>query len=224
MAEELEWRRAEYGISYWSIESDAWETLARSWPSWPARDASPPAHGWEADRHARARSAASASSPLTRRPSAPSATSPCWCCTASRPRRSTTPPCSTACAPGGASCSSTCSGYGLSAKPDRAYPMALQADVAAAFVAALGIERLALLTHDMGDTVGGELLARRAEGTWPVEVTRRVVTNGSIYIDAGAPDQTASRSCSGCPTRCCAGRSRSTPPPSRGACARRSAR
>jgi probable F420-dependent oxidoreductase len=28
MAEELEWRRAEYGISYWSIESEAWETLA----------------------------------------------------------------------------------------------------------------------------------------------------------------------------------------------------
>jgi pimeloyl-ACP methyl ester carboxylesterase len=74
-------------------------------------------------------------------------------------------------------------GYGLSAKPDRAYSMALQADVAAAYVADLGIDRLALLTHDMGDTVGGELLARRAEGTWPVEVTRRVVTNGSIYID-----------------------------------------
>jgi hypothetical protein len=28
MAEELEWRRAEYGISYWSIESGDWETLA----------------------------------------------------------------------------------------------------------------------------------------------------------------------------------------------------
>jgi probable F420-dependent oxidoreductase len=27
MAEELEWRRQEYGISYWSIESDSWETL-----------------------------------------------------------------------------------------------------------------------------------------------------------------------------------------------------
>jgi pimeloyl-ACP methyl ester carboxylesterase len=74
-------------------------------------------------------------------------------------------------------------GYGLSSKPDRAYSIALQADVAAAFVAALGIERLALLTHDMGDTVGGELLARRAEGTWAVEVTQRVLTNGSIYID-----------------------------------------
>jgi pimeloyl-ACP methyl ester carboxylesterase len=74
-------------------------------------------------------------------------------------------------------------GYGLSAKPDQRYTMALQADLAAAFVAELQITRLALLTHDMGDTVGGELLARRAEGSWPVEVTRRVITNGSIYIE-----------------------------------------
>jgi pimeloyl-ACP methyl ester carboxylesterase len=73
-------------------------------------------------------------------------------------------------------------GFGLSAKPDRAYSMALQADLAAAYVAELGVDRLALLTHDMGDTVGGELLARRAEGGWPVEMTQRVVTNGSIYI------------------------------------------
>jgi pimeloyl-ACP methyl ester carboxylesterase len=74
-------------------------------------------------------------------------------------------------------------GFGLSAKPDRAYSMALQADLAAAYVAELSVDRLALLTHDMGDTVGGELLARRAEGGWPVEVTARVVTNGSIYIE-----------------------------------------
>ena len=73
-------------------------------------------------------------------------------------------------------------GYGLSDKPDQAYTIALQADVAAAFVGALGLDRVALLSHDMGDTVGGELLARRAEGSWPVEVTQRVVTNGSIYI------------------------------------------
>jgi pimeloyl-ACP methyl ester carboxylesterase len=73
-------------------------------------------------------------------------------------------------------------GYGFSAKPDRHYTMALQADVAAAFLADLGVDRIALLSHDMGDTVGGELLARRAEGAWPVEVTQRVVTNGSIYI------------------------------------------
>lgn len=74
-------------------------------------------------------------------------------------------------------------GFGLSTKPDRRYTMALQADVVAAVLAARGVGRCALLTHDMGDTVGGELLARSLEGTWPVEVTRRVVTNGSIYID-----------------------------------------
>jgi pimeloyl-ACP methyl ester carboxylesterase len=74
-------------------------------------------------------------------------------------------------------------GYGLSAKPDRSYTIDLQADIAQAFVAELGVSRLALLTHDLGDTVGGELLARQIEGGWPVDVTRRVVTNGSIYIE-----------------------------------------
>ena len=73
-------------------------------------------------------------------------------------------------------------GYGLSEKPDRAYPVALGADVVAAFAADAGVRKLALLTHDLGDTVGGELLARQLEGTWDVEVTRRVLTNGSIYI------------------------------------------
>lgn len=73
-------------------------------------------------------------------------------------------------------------GFGLSAKPDMHYTLAAQADVVAALTAELALSRCALLTHDMGDTVGGELLARQQEGTWPVEVTRRVVTNGSIYI------------------------------------------
>jgi pimeloyl-ACP methyl ester carboxylesterase len=73
-------------------------------------------------------------------------------------------------------------GYGLSAKPDQRYTLAEQADIAMAFTAAVGVDRVALLTHDMGDTVGGELLARQLDGSWPVEVTRRVLTNGSIYI------------------------------------------
>mgnify|MGYP000147355110 CR=1 FL=1 len=74
-------------------------------------------------------------------------------------------------------------GYGASDKPDQRYTMAGGADVVAAMVAAAGIDRLALLTHDMGDTVGGELLARAAQGDWAVDVTRRVITNGSIYIE-----------------------------------------
>ncbi len=73
-------------------------------------------------------------------------------------------------------------GYGLSDKPDLAYTISLQADVVGAFTSEVGITSLALLMHDMGDTVGGELLARQIDGSWPVEVTRRVLTNGSIYI------------------------------------------
>jgi pimeloyl-ACP methyl ester carboxylesterase len=74
-------------------------------------------------------------------------------------------------------------GYGLSAKPDQPYTVAEQADVVMAFTAELGVTEVALLSHDMGDTVGGELLARQLEGRWPVTLTRRALTNGSIYIE-----------------------------------------
>jgi pimeloyl-ACP methyl ester carboxylesterase len=71
----------------------------------------------------------------------------------------------------------------MSEKPDMAYTVAAQADVAMALVARDGLDRLGLLTHDVGDTVGGELLARQLEGSWDVEITDRTLTNGSIYID-----------------------------------------
>ncbi len=74
-------------------------------------------------------------------------------------------------------------GFGLSDKPDVRYSMRLQADVVETVARHLDLTSVALLTHDMGDTVGGELLARSLEGTLPFEVTRRVLTNGSIYID-----------------------------------------
>ena len=74
-------------------------------------------------------------------------------------------------------------GYGLSDKPDLAYTIALQADIAMAFLDALGVDRLGLLTHDVGDTLGGELLARQLEGGWDVEITDRALTNGSIYLE-----------------------------------------
>jgi pimeloyl-ACP methyl ester carboxylesterase len=84
-------------------------------------------------------------------------------------------------------------GFGFSSKPDVPYHVESTADVLQEVLAQLldlgdsadeaRVPSLALLTHDMGDTVGGELLARQAEGRWNVEITRRVVTNGSIYID-----------------------------------------
>ena len=51
-------------------------------------------------------------------------------------------------------------GFGLSSKPDRAYSLFGHADVVEAVVASLGIDEVDLLTHDLGDSVGGELLAR----------------------------------------------------------------
>lgn len=74
-------------------------------------------------------------------------------------------------------------GHGLSAKPDRAYSLFEQADLAIAVVETLGLRELALVTHDMGDSVGGELLARDLDGRLPFRVTRRLLSNGSIYID-----------------------------------------
>lgn len=76
-----------------------------------------------------------------------------------------------------------CFGFGLSHKPDRHYSIELQADAAEAVMAHLGLGRIHLVSHDMGDTVGGELLARDLDGVLGVEVVRRVLTNGSIYID-----------------------------------------
>ena len=74
-------------------------------------------------------------------------------------------------------------GYGFSDKPDVAYTLALQADLAEALAKSLGVTRVALVTHDMGDSVGGEILARSLDGTLSFDIARRVLTNGSIYID-----------------------------------------
>jgi pimeloyl-ACP methyl ester carboxylesterase len=74
-------------------------------------------------------------------------------------------------------------GYGLSAKPDRPYSLFGQADAVEAVAAALGLHEVDLLTHDMGDSVGGELLARALDGGDRLAVRRRVLTNGSIYLD-----------------------------------------
>jgi pimeloyl-ACP methyl ester carboxylesterase len=74
-------------------------------------------------------------------------------------------------------------GHGLSAKPDRRYGIRMLADAIEGAVAALGIDEVDLLTHDVGDSVGGELLARSLDGTLGFTVRRRVLTNGSIYMD-----------------------------------------
>lgn len=104
-------------------------------------------------------------------------------------------------------------GFGLSDKPDIRYGIDLHADTTVELLDMLGIRRCVLVSHDMGDTVGGELLARTmpigsipADPAWaapagtapptsgrggpppPLElnVTGRVVVNGSIYLELAA--------------------------------------
>lgn len=74
-------------------------------------------------------------------------------------------------------------GFGLSDKPDHRYSIRAYADDVEAVIAAEDLTEVDLITHDMGDTVGGEILARTLEGALGLAVRRRVVTNGSIYID-----------------------------------------
>lgn len=74
-------------------------------------------------------------------------------------------------------------GFGLSAKPDLRYGIRFYADAMASVAAELGLDRVALVTHDVGDSVGGELLARDLEGELGFGVTERVITNGSIYLE-----------------------------------------
>jgi pimeloyl-ACP methyl ester carboxylesterase len=68
-------------------------------------------------------------------------------------------------------------GFGLSDKPDQRYSLFEQADLVEAIAGDLGLDEVALVTHDMGDSVGGELLARSLDGTLSFEVTRRVLKN-----------------------------------------------
>lgn len=74
-------------------------------------------------------------------------------------------------------------GFGLSDKPDRRYGIHLAADGVTNLLEHLGVGEVDLLTHDRGDTVGGEVLARILDGRLDLTVRRRVITNGSIYLD-----------------------------------------
>lgn len=75
-------------------------------------------------------------------------------------------------------------GFGLSDKPaDIRYSLFDQASIAEEVARQLGIERAAVVSHDMGDSIAAELYARAVEGSLGFEVTKRILTNGSIYIE-----------------------------------------
>jgi pimeloyl-ACP methyl ester carboxylesterase len=73
-------------------------------------------------------------------------------------------------------------GFGLSAKPDQRYSLFEQADLVEGVADELGLGEVDLASHDMGDSVAGEVLARSIDGTLSFGVIRRVLSNGSVYI------------------------------------------
>ena len=75
-------------------------------------------------------------------------------------------------------------GYGLSDKPvEGPFGFFAQADLAEAVAAACGLRRCVLVSHDVGQTVAAELMARQEEGTLSFEIRHSVVTNGSTLVD-----------------------------------------
>src|SRR6478672_9573413 len=74
-------------------------------------------------------------------------------------------------------------GFGLSDKPDIRYSIRGYADTTEAVAASVGLEQVVLVTHDLGDSVGGEILARSLEDSLDFDVSNRIITNGSIYMD-----------------------------------------
>ena len=74
-------------------------------------------------------------------------------------------------------------GFGLSEKPtDYSYSLFEQADIALGVWRHFGVERAHLLAHDYSTSVTTELLARRARGMLPLDLTSVTLCNGSVYI------------------------------------------
>lgn len=72
-------------------------------------------------------------------------------------------------------------GFGLSDKPAAfSYSLFQQADIVEAVARQLGLESVHVLSHDMGTSVHGELLARQQEGTLPFKIERSTFLNGSM--------------------------------------------
>jgi len=76
-------------------------------------------------------------------------------------------------------------GYGLSDKPaEGPFSFYAQADLAEAVTRAAGLETCVLVSHDVGQTVAAELMARQEEGALSsLRIRHSIVTNGSTLVD-----------------------------------------
>jgi pimeloyl-ACP methyl ester carboxylesterase len=79
-------------------------------------------------------------------------------------------------------------GYGLSEKPwPHTYTLFEQADLVTALYRELGLARVHLVAHDMGDTVVQELLARALDAPLPFQILSVTLLNGGVLVDRVRP-------------------------------------
>jgi pimeloyl-ACP methyl ester carboxylesterase len=79
-------------------------------------------------------------------------------------------------------------GFGQSEKPQTGtfedqYSLFKQADMYEAVAKQKGLTEVMLVIHDMGQTVGSELMKRQQEGTLPFHIRHAIVFNGSTLIN-----------------------------------------
>ncbi|MGH1345317.1 MAG: alpha/beta fold hydrolase [Nannocystales bacterium] len=78
-------------------------------------------------------------------------------------------------------------GLGRASKPDRPLPVSQQADLAEAVLESCGVKQAHLFCHDLGDSVGQELLARQADGSSHIKWTSAVFLNGGLFPETHRP-------------------------------------
>ena len=79
-------------------------------------------------------------------------------------------------------------GYGLSAKPARfEYTTFEQVDILQELLKNLGITRVHILSHDYGNTIVQELLARQAEGRLEFSIETICFMNGALFPETHRP-------------------------------------
>ncbi len=79
-------------------------------------------------------------------------------------------------------------GFGHSAKPKTGtyidnYSLMRQADLYESIAAQEGLTNVVLVIHDMGQTVGSEIMARHDEGSLSFKISHVVAVNGSTIMD-----------------------------------------
>jgi pimeloyl-ACP methyl ester carboxylesterase len=79
-------------------------------------------------------------------------------------------------------------GFGLSEKPldgdyQSNFTLLRQADLYDALATHLGVKSILLVAHDMGQTVGLELMARFEEGRTPFRIRHAILLDGSTLVD-----------------------------------------